>query len=91
MRALLGSTANLLEQAGLADAGLPDELNDAWPPSIQIVQDALDGAELVHAPDELVGDGYKSSIGLPFRLSMRRVVCTHLHRADITMRRLLRR
>jgi len=53
--ALLGSKANLLEQACLADTGLADQLDDAWPSSIHIVQDALDAAELVQASDELVG------------------------------------
>jgi hypothetical protein len=55
VRSLLGSKANLFEQTRFADARLADELDGAWPPAVQIVQDALDAAELVQASDELVG------------------------------------
>jgi hypothetical protein len=53
--ALLRAKANLLEQAGFADAGLAYQLDGTRPSSIQVVEDALDAAELVHAADELVG------------------------------------
>ena len=79
--ALLRAKANLLEQACFANSGLAYQLDGTWPPSIQVVEDALDAAELVHASDELVRT-QGSSIEPPFRLGMPRNIRTH--RCEVT-------
>ena len=56
---LLGPHRQLAEQPGLADPGLPRQLDRGRSPAFELVQDLVKGPELLGAPNE-VAEGFSS-------------------------------